>query len=167
MARAQDGDAGAYRTLLLAITPFLRALVANAHRNPSDIEDIVQDILLSLHTVRHTYDPGRPFRPWLIGIARHRVIDRLRRQGRHAANEVALSPEHEDLLVSPADAASDMFRVRALEAALAALPRGQRDAVTLLKLKQLSLKEAAGATGLSITALKVACHRGMRSLRRL
>jgi RNA polymerase sigma-70 factor (ECF subfamily) len=61
MARAQDGDRAAYRTLLEDITPYLRALATRCFRDTGDIEDAVQDVLLTVHAVRHAYDPGRPF----------------------------------------------------------------------------------------------------------
>jgi RNA polymerase sigma-70 factor (ECF subfamily) len=167
MARAQDGEAAAYRQLLLAITPYLRAIAARAHRNPDDVEDTVQDVLLSVHAVRHTYDPGRPFKPWLAGIARHRIIDRLRRQGKITANEIALEPEHETFARSATNVESQVLHGWALHAALRELPPGQQQAVMLLKIKGLSLKEATHATGLSIAALKVATHRGLKALRRM
>ena len=63
MARAQDGDAGSYRQLLESITPYLRSRAARCHRDPSDIEDAVQDILLTVHAMRATYDPMRPSAP--------------------------------------------------------------------------------------------------------
>ena len=59
MARAQNGDAAAYRRLLGEIAPYLRSLAAKRHRDPLDIEDSVQDILLTIHAVRATYDPAR------------------------------------------------------------------------------------------------------------
>ena len=52
-----------------------------------------------------------------------------------------------------------------LARALERLPPGQRQALELLKLKEMSLKEASAATGLSITALKVATHRALKSLK--
>ena len=167
MARAQDGDAGAYRELLLAITPYLRAIAARLQRNPSDVEDTVQDILLSVHAVRQTYDPARPFKPWLAGIARHRVIDRLRQHGRTAANEIALTPQHETFALSETNAESQILAGWGLHMALRELPRGQRQAVMLLKIEGLSLKEAARVTGVSIAALKVATHRGLKALRKI
>ena len=87
MARAQSGDRDAYRRLLEEITPYLRAHAARRHRDTGDAEDAVQDILLTLHAVRHTYDPNRPFGPWLLAIANHRLIDRLRRQRRQRSRE--------------------------------------------------------------------------------
>jgi RNA polymerase sigma-70 factor (ECF subfamily) len=58
MARAQDGDRDAYRALLEDIAPYLRALAARCFREPSDIEDAVQDILLTVHAVRHGSSPS-------------------------------------------------------------------------------------------------------------
>ena len=91
MARAQNGDRLAYRTLLEEMTPYLRMLAARCFREPSDAEDAVQDVLLTIHAVRHTYDPGRPFGPWLVAIAHRRIIDRLRRQIRVRSREIELS----------------------------------------------------------------------------
>jgi len=79
MVCAQDGDRRAYRALLEDVTPYLRALAARCFKAPGDIEDAVQDVLLTVHAVRHTYDSGRPFGPWLVAIANRRIIDRLRR----------------------------------------------------------------------------------------
>ena len=69
MAHGQAGDQEAYRRLLEEITPYVRSLAVKSHRDPTDIEDSVQDVLLTVHAVRHTYDPTRPFGPWLVAIA--------------------------------------------------------------------------------------------------
>ncbi len=168
MVRAQDGDRHAYRTLLQDIAPYARALATRYFKEPSDAEDAVQDVLLTVHAVRHTYDPGRPFGPWLVAIANRRIIDRLRRQTRTRLREVELSPEHETFLLEAAnfrheDAPADEA---ALHAAITALPHEQREAIGLLKLKEMSLKEAAAISGRSISALKVATHRAIKSLRK-
>jgi RNA polymerase sigma-70 factor (ECF subfamily) len=75
MQAAQDGDKAAYETLLTDIVPLLRAVVQRTWRNAHDVDDIVQDVLLSLHAVRDTYDPARPLVPWLLTIARRRIAD--------------------------------------------------------------------------------------------
>lgn len=165
MARAQQGDQDAYRRLLTGITPWLRALALRAHRDPAHAEDSVQDILLTLHATRATYDPARPFRPWLGSIARHRILDRLRSRGRAAAREVALEVV-EDWLAT-VEPAFDPADAEVVVAAVRLLPKGQRDAVTMLKLREMSLHQAAEASGLSIGSLKVASHRGLKALRRL
>jgi len=95
MARAQSGDGEAYRRLLIDIAPYLSSLARRHHRDPGDVQDTVQDVLLTVHAIRHTYDPHRPFGTWLVAIAKRRIIDRLRRQGRTRAREVALDLEHE------------------------------------------------------------------------
>ena len=168
MARAQDGDRHAYRALLEDMTPYLRALAARCFKAPSDAEDAVQDVLLTVHAVRHTYDPGRPFGPWLVAIANRRIIDRLRRLIRARSREIELSSEHETFSPDAAnfhfdDASADSA---ALHAAIATLAPDQRLAINLLKLKEMSLKEAALATGRSVSALKVATHRAIKSLRK-
>src|SRR6266571_2157396 len=68
MQAAQAGEADAYIQLLEEITPRIRQIVRR-HRTfleAEDIEDLVQDVLLSIHGVRATYDPQRPFMPWLL-----------------------------------------------------------------------------------------------------
>lgn len=167
MAEAQSGDAVAYRRLLVGITPYVQAIASRAHRNPSDAEETVQDVLLTLHSIRHTYDQTRPFRPWLAGTARHRVVDRMRLLGRAFAREVALELEHETFAAEDTNDGQVLLDRRALHVALEALPPGQRQAVTLLKLREMSLREAATASGMSVGSLKVATHRGVKALRRL
>src|SRR5271166_4010768 len=169
MRSAQDGDNFAYVRLLEEVTPLLRQTVRR-HRTflqPADVEDLVQDILLSLHAVRATYDPGRPFLPWLLAIARNRVADGARRYVRRSANEVAVEQLPvtfaEDGANVPGDAYGD---AEALRQAMRQLPPGQREAIEMLKLREMSLREAAATTGLSIAALKVAVHRGVKALRK-
>ncbi|ASS58054.1 sigma-70 family RNA polymerase sigma factor [Rhizobium leguminosarum] len=166
MARAQDGDNFAYLRLLQEITPYLRSLVRRWHKDHWDIEDTVQDILLTLHSIRHTYDPSRPFGPWLVGIANRRAIDRLRRRGRQELREAPLTAEHE-ATAAASEHNDDVLDKHRLNEALGGLPPIQRTAVDLLKLKEMSLKEASDATGLSIASLKMATHRALRNLRTL
>ena len=167
MAAAQAGDRAAYRALLEAAAPFARALAARALRRPADVEDAVQDILLTLHETRALFDPARPFKPWLAGIARHRIADRQRRLGRAAVRETALGPEHETFSADAPNREEAGLDGPALRAALASLPEGQRRAIEMLKLQEMSLREAEAASGMSVAALKVATHRGLKRLRAL
>jgi RNA polymerase sigma factor (sigma-70 family) len=169
MRSAQDGDGSAYAALLQEIAPWLRQMILQQRRflQPQDIEDLVQDILLSLHSVRATYDPQRPFLPWLAAIARNRLADSARRYARRAAKEVMA----ENLPVTFADDGANMppdvyGDPEALRHAIESLPRRQRQAVELVKLRELSLKEAARESGITIGALKVAVHRGIQALRK-
>jgi len=170
MAAAQDGDAAAYATLLAELLPLLRVAVRRQRSflQAADIEDIVQETLISLHAVRATYDPTRPFLPWAAAILRHRMADGARKYARRAANEVAVEflPETFD-----GDAANMLGESygdpEALRQGMARLPEGQRQAIEMLKLKEMSLKEASAASGQSVGALKVAVHRGVKALRAL
>lgn len=164
MARAQDGDGVAYRRLLEDVTPYLRSLAGRHRALSGEVEDAVQDILLTLHAIRHTYDPSRPFGPWLVTIARRRIVDRLRQRGRRTA-EIALGPEHETIAATGPNLYPLLSGRRGLRDAIDGLAPGQRQAVLLLKLRGLSLKEAASESGMTIGALKVASHRGLKALR--
>jgi RNA polymerase sigma-70 factor (ECF subfamily) len=164
MARAQEGDQAAYHRLLHEITPYLRSLAARRH--PGDVEDSVQDVLLTIHSIRQTYDPARPFAPWLVAIANRRFIDRLRRQGRTRDRETPLTTEHETFC-EPAANLEERPDERELEGMVNNLPPAQQNAVRLLKLKELSLKEAAAVSGMSITSLKVNTHRALKTLRKM
>jgi RNA polymerase sigma-70 factor, ECF subfamily len=165
MALAQDGDRQAYRTLLQDVTPYLRSIAARCFKQPSEVEDAVQDVLLTIHTVRHAYDPSRPFGPWLVAIANRRFIDRLRRETRVKAREIALSTEHETFPESQTNLDYEASEEAALAEAIGRLPLEQRQAVTMLKLKEMSLKEASAMSGRSIAALKVATYRAIKNLR--
>lgn len=168
MRSVQGGDRSAYAQLLREVTPLLRNSIRRQCRylQPQDIEDLVQDTLLSLHVVRATYDPWRPFLPWLSAIARNRIADGARRYARRVANEMAV----EKLPETFSGHGTNMFEEtygdpEALLQAIRRLPRGQRSAIEMLKLRELSLKEAAEISGMSVSTLKVALHRAVKALR--
>lgn len=165
MRAAQGGDGEAYRRLLAEVAPAVRRVVIRRWGRFEGVEDVVQDVLLSLHTVRHTYDPERPFLPWLLAIVRHRMADTARRHARRMENEVTVDILPEtffDPATNPGEQTLDAERLRR---AVAVLPAGQRQAVELLKLNEMSLKEASVASGQSVAALKVAMHRALKALK--
>ena len=158
-----------YIRLMTEITPRLRQIVRRQRQflEPEDIEDLVQDVLLSLHAVRATYDPQRPFMPWLLAITRNRLADGARRYARVGAREVNVG--HMAVTFAGENANIRMEEYgdpEALREAIAALPLRQRDAIEMLKLREMSLKEAAAASGMSIGALKIATYRAMSALRK-
>lgn len=170
MAAAQSGDTRAYEDLLHAVAEIVRRIVRRRRGflGSDEVDDVVQEVLLSVHVVRATYDSNRPFLPWLYSIVRNRLADRARAHGRSTAHEIVF----DDLDVTfpavdtnlPGEEYGDP---QALHAAIETLPRGQREAIELLKLRGMSLKEAATTTGTSVGALKVATHRAMIALRRI
>lgn len=168
MRAAQTGDNHAYGRLLRAVMPLLRRYIQRHHGDwpAADIEDVAQDTLLSMHVVRATYDPRRPFLPWLFAIARYRTADAARRRVQRSAIETSVAPLPDS---AAHDGASFSCETRAeidvVRRALNGLAPNQRMAIELVKLRELSLKEAAAAMGLSIAALKVTLHRAIRALR--
>ena len=169
MRSAQGGDADAYAGLMQELAVRVRQIVRHrrAFLEHADVEDLVQDVLLSVHAVRATYDVTRPFTPWLLAITRNRLADAARRYARHGAHEVAV----DDLDVTFFSERTNTLTTTygdpdALKDAIDDLPAGQRSAIEMLKLREMSLKEAAAASGTSVGALKVATHRAMDALRR-
>jgi RNA polymerase sigma factor (sigma-70 family) len=156
MAAAQVGDANAYRTLLAELAPWLRRYYAR-RLPPAMTEDAVQDVLLAIHEKRHTYDPARPFGPWLAAIARYKWIDRLRSLKAEAAEPLDENigvPDHGDAVI----AGSTFHQL------LAELKQPQAEAIRLVKLEGYSVEEASQATGQSVSLIKVNIHRGIKRL---
>jgi RNA polymerase sigma-70 factor (ECF subfamily) len=162
MVRAQAGDAAAYRRLLTEAAAALRAFFRRRmSRLPDDIEDLVQETLLAVHNQRHTYDPARPVTAWLYSIARYKLVDLLRRRSRSEVLTDALGEVDESLLAaeeSPAEARRDLARL------LEQLPDKQRLPIVYVKIEAMSVQQAAQATGLSESAVKVGIHRGLKAL---
>jgi RNA polymerase sigma factor (sigma-70 family) len=166
MRSAQDGDRIAYASLLREVLPILKRVVqARLGFLPAmDREDLVQEIVLSLHAARATYDPERAFIPWLMTIAHNRMVDQARRGSRRSAHEVAVD-EYPAHLADESASGDNYGDPEELRRAIKTLPRGQRSAIELLKLREMSLKEASQATGMSVSALKVSVHRAIKTLR--
>ncbi len=165
MLAAQRGDAPLYAKLLTELTPYLRAFVGRRLLDSTASEDVVQNVLISLHRARHTYRPERPFSPWVHAIARNALIDFARQRTRRTKRETSLDADH---VAEPAVAAVEPRAEQlpqALEDALAALPNSQREAVELIHLEGLSVAEAAERAGVTKSALKVRAHRGYRAMR--
>ncbi len=170
MAQAQDGYRPAYEALLRDLVPFVRALVRTQLRTPAqhriDLDDVVQDVLLTVHRVRHTYDPRLPFSPWLASIVLRRTVDAYRRRRRITDHETRDDTAGETFADPVANKNMEAGAIAArVQVALASLPAGQRRAFELLKLDGLSLQEAAARSGHSAGALKVAVHRAVKALR--
>ena len=167
MRAAQEGDRSAYHELLIAVTPLLRRYILRRRRflQRADVDDLVQEILLSLHSVRQTYDPARPFLPWLLAIAHHRLADAARRHAQRSVLEAAADDPVLIEAVHPRRHTEDCGDSKALRRALRKLPQRQRTAIQLVKLEERSLKEAAAQVGTTVGALKVSVHRAMTGLR--
>ncbi len=168
MVAAQQGDAPAYQALLRDSVPVIAATARRQGVAPDRVEDVVQEVLITIHRARATYDPGRPFLPWLRAIAQRRAIDSLRRHGRQSGREVHdpfAYENHPEERVEADERLDEQTRARALRDSIKTLPPGQRQAVERLTLQGQSLEEAAADTGRSKVALKVNLHRAIKALR--
>jgi RNA polymerase sigma-70 factor, ECF subfamily len=159
MEQVQRGDDDAYRTLLDDIAPSLAAFLRS--RAPTaDLEDVYQEVLLAVHRVRHTYDPRRPFEPWLFAIARFVAVSYFRRQVR-VRREVIVE-------ITPDVAVGDEGPgTHQIAEALRGLSPTEREAIRLLQVEGLSFEQAAARMGTTPGAAKVRGHRAYKALRRL
>jgi RNA polymerase sigma-70 factor, ECF subfamily len=161
MARLQQGDADACKELLDDIGPSLTYFLRRRVADPQELEDVYQEVFMAIFEARHTYEPGRPFEPWVFAIARNIAADYSRRRWRRAHWEELVAEPPEQPAETPLTAAPE------LSAALAELPPDQREAFSMLKLDGLSVEAAAARAGVSVGALKVRAHRAYKSLKRL
>jgi RNA polymerase sigma-70 factor (ECF subfamily) len=160
-----DGDASAYRDFLQQVSTLLRGYFRRRLQGlPDEVEDLLQETLMALHTQRHTYRREELLTPWVHALARYKLVDLWRRRARHEALNDPLD-EAADWLVAPESSEGESRRdlVRLLQA----LPDHQRLPIQHTKIEGLSVAEAARLTGLSESAVKVGVHRGIKALARL
>jgi RNA polymerase sigma-70 factor (ECF subfamily) len=125
------------------------------------VEDLVQETLLAVHNQRHTYEQDQPLTAWIHAIARYKLIDMLRRRASQDALNDPLDDEIEVLSDTDAEA---MDARRDVAKLLEQLPDRHRLPIQYVKLNGLSVAEAARATGMSESAIKVGVHRGLKAL---
>lgn len=163
MRAAIDGDAAAYRRLLDALTPVLRAGATRGLRRAgvgtADVEDVVQETLLALHLKRHTWDRTQPLMPWVVTVARHKLVDGLRRRGRRIELPVA---DYEEILAAPEE--RDPTEAHDVDRLLGRLAPRQRDIVRSITVEDRSITATADRLGMSEGAVRVALHRGLKAL---
>ena len=162
MLKAHTGDDAAYQALLTQLSGHLRAFYWRRLRGIAvEIEDLVQETLLAVHNQRDTYDAARPLTAWCHAIARYKLVDLLRRRGRN------------EMLTDPLDDSSELLSTTDVEAAdaqrdltqlLDLLPQRQRSAIVHVKIDGRSVAETAALTGMSVSAVKVNVHRGLKAL---
>ena len=164
MCAGLDGSAEAQRTLLLELSRHLRGYfrskLTGFRRTAEDTEDLVQDVLIAVHTRRDTYDRSQLFTPWVFAIARYKFVDYLRRTATMAhdvpvesAGEFTTRSDHESV-----ESSHD------LDTLLSRLKPKARRALRYMKLQGLSVEETAERTGMSQSAVKVSVHRSLKAL---
>lgn len=168
MAAAQAGDRTAYETLLQDCVPLIKSVARRQGVTTDHVDDVVQEVLLTVHRARQTYDPSRSFTAWLRVIAERRAIDLLRQTGRRGAREVHAPLAYDNYADASADPARGVDHADDAETigqALASLPARQREAVQVLVIEEQSLAQASALTRRSKVSLKVNLHRALKALR--
>lgn len=163
LVAAIGGDEAAYRAFLSDISAYLRGWAQNAlrraGRSPAEGEDIVQETLIALHTRRHTWDPSQAVGPWLHAIARHKLIDALRRKTGH--DHVPVDDLAEILPAAGDEGAlpeSDVTKM------IGTLPDRQADIVRAIIVEGQRAADVAGRLGMQEGAVRVALHRALKTL---
>jgi RNA polymerase sigma-70 factor (ECF subfamily) len=163
MHAAIAGDESAYRRLLGEIGASVRAMArgafSRARVGDADVEDVVQETLLAIHLKRDTWDGGLRLAPWVGAIARHKIVDAMRRRGARRFQPIE---DFETVLAAPEG--EDPHARSDAERLIAQLAPRQRDIVRSISLEGQSI--AATATRLSMTegAVRVALHRALKTM---
>jgi RNA polymerase sigma-70 factor (ECF subfamily) len=164
MREAIGGDEAAYRSFLYSVTPHLRTIARNRCRNwglpASDAEDIVQDVLVTVHLKRSTWDPTRPIGPWLAAIVRNRAVDLQRRRGGRR-NDVPIDDVIETLGTERDDGTDDLADAERL---VDRLKDPARDIVRSISLGGAGVKDVAARLQMTEGAVRVALHRALKTL---
>src|SRR5260370_10743482 len=159
----EGGIHTAVTALVESLSPQLYRFFASQMGRRTDAEDMLQDVWLRIHRVRHTYRPAEPLLPWVYAIARRVRVDSYRKRKRIASRERAV-----DLLPEAAAGKTEEAKnLPAFEDLVAALPESQREVLTMLKVNELSLEEVARATSSTVGAVNQNAHRAYQRLRDL
>lgn len=164
MVSAQAGNESDYRQLLEELANVIDRFLRSRFGNHHFIDDCVQEALIAVHQARHTYDPKRPFRPWLFAIVRHKAIDTLRKQ-RTREKAVDQYKSDQEVLVETTNQSSPEVEFSEGHV-LASLSTQHREVLVLTKIIGYSIAEAAEKLGISESAVKVRVHRAIRSVQR-
>jgi RNA polymerase sigma-70 factor, ECF subfamily len=164
MVRALAGDERAYQTFLAQVAAHLRPYFRRRlFEGPDQAEDLVQEVLIAVHTKRDTFDPTLPVTAWLYAIARFKLIDHLRRTKRRGTQ---VPIDDFDDLFATSDPEAGVAR-RDLDRLLDQLPPKQRDTIRMVKIEDMSVRETAERASISESDVKVSIHRGMKALSRI
>ena len=126
---------------------------------PSEVEDVVQEVMLAIHLKRHTWDQSKPISPWIMAIARNKMIDDLRRKGRRT--EV---PIDSMLDVLEAGGHEDAIHAHDVNRVLTGLNGRNREIVQAISIDGHSAQDVAKKLGMTEVAVRVSLHRSLKAL---
>lgn len=165
-AKAQGGDKASYNLLLRDIVPYIRNFITPRVANPDWVDDITQEVLISVHKSLNTYSAERPFKPWLSAIISFRKTDYLRKHY-SARDHKQTSTDDLNFIKEHVTKPEYEGELKDVEKALASLPEKQRVVFTLMKIEGYSAKEVAERMNMSVSAVKVSVHRTAKKLQEM
>lgn len=163
-AKAQSGDKRAYTMLLRDISPFIKSVIAGGLSNQDWVDDITQDVLISVHKSLNSYSPDRPFKPWLKAIIQFRRTDLLRKHYKDKRTKEC-AKENTSVFEQNVTFQATSGELKDIEKAMDTLPDKQRMIFQMMKIEGYSAKEVACEMGMSVSAVKVAAHRTTNKLK--
>lgn len=155
LAASMRGDKNTYRLLLCELHIWLSAYFKK-RIHTDEVEDLVQDTLLAIHNKKQTFDENREFMPWLIAVARHKLIDKLRRNIKFLAETL-----NEEIA---SEVKTEMCARHDVEKLLNLINPQQAKIISMLKLKEMTIEEVSLGTGITQASVKVIAHRGLKAL---
>ncbi|MCB1985146.1 MAG: sigma-70 family RNA polymerase sigma factor [Burkholderiales bacterium] len=163
MQQALAGDKRAYAELLRETALFLRPFLKQKLSAENEVDDLLQEILLSIHKVRHTYDGLRPYKPWAYAIAKYRLLDYLRV---HYADRLRSAIDMSELENALQDNVTE-YRIsyESISGEIRKLPEKQALIMKMMHQEGYTAKEIAERIGMTENAVKVAAHRAYKALK--
>ncbi|MEU2507559.1 RNA polymerase sigma factor [Streptomyces sp. NPDC007863] len=160
---AQDGDVASLTTVVLESQPHVRKFALSLCASPQDAEDAAQEALITLYRKIGTLRASGALASWMFRIVRNECLRHVRRLVRwgeepEAGPEAASEPSAEEAVLHRLEA-------RRIAAAVAALPRDQRQVLIMRDVQGLPGRAVARALGLSDAAMKSRLHRARTALR--
>lgn len=163
MKKAQNGDSSAYSELFTTITPIIKSYLFKKISDQSAIEDILQEILISIHKASNTYDTERPFLKWMFSIVFFRVNDYLRKYYRNPLKgslDISTISEFDSI----GDVTFEENISEYIDVLMKDLPEKQKTIVTMMKLEGHSAEETGEKLNMSVSAVKVSAHRAYKTM---
>jgi RNA polymerase sigma-70 factor (ECF subfamily) len=163
MRAALAGDEAVYRRLLedvgRAVRTMARGAFSRSRVGDADVEDVVQETLLAIHLKRQTWERSAPLAPWVNAIARHKIIDAMRRRGVRRYEPIE---DFESVLAAPPE--EDPHQRSDVERLMETLSPRAKDIVTAISLEGQSITATAERLSMTEVAVRVALHRALKSL---
>ncbi len=161
---AQNGDKKAYAKLLGALAPYIKNVIIKSLANQDAAEDIAQEVLISVHKSLSSYQPDRPFKPWLMAIINFRRTDYLRKYYAQRDDKKAVTDDNPEYLAANVTNPANVGELKDIEAALETLPEQQRRIFKMIKIQGFTAQEVANEMDMNESAVKVSAHRTMKKL---